>query len=188
MNRQKKSWLLVAFLMSAGMLCQAQDKYFTKTGKISFYSITSLENVEAVNKTAGAILDAKTGSVQFAALMKGFEFKKALMQEHFNENYIESDQYPKAEFRGSIINNADVNYAKDGTYPVKVKGQLTLHGTSKEVEAPGTLQIQGGKVDVSSTFTVLVSDFKISIPSIVKDKINNNVKVVVEAHLDPLKM
>src|SRR4051794_3030998 len=105
MNTQKKSWMLGFFLISAGLLCQAQDKYFTKTGKIGFYSITSLENVEAVNKTAGAILDSKTGAVQFAALMKGFEFKKALMQEHFNENYIESNQYPKAEFRGSIVNN-----------------------------------------------------------------------------------
>src|SRR5205823_7354571 len=109
----------------------AQDKFFTKSGKIAFFSSASLEDIEAHNKTSSVLLDSKTGIIQFSVLMKSFEFEKALMQEHFNSDYVESDKYPKAEFKGTITNNASINYNKDGTYPAKIKGLLTLHGISK---------------------------------------------------------
>src|ERR1044071_5426615 len=89
--------LLVAFAVSA------QDKFFTKNGKISFVSKGSVETIEAQHKSVTCVLDTKTGNIQFAVLMKGFEFKKALMQEHFNENYVESDKYPTSEFKGQIV-------------------------------------------------------------------------------------
>ncbi len=182
----KKNWMIAALLF-CGLAAQAQSKYFTKTGKIEFFSKAPLEDIEARNKTVAAILDTQTGALQFSVLMKGFEFPKALMQEHFNENYVESDQYPKAEFKGSISNNAGIDYAKDGTYPVQVSGKLTIHGVTKDLNTTGTLKINSGTIDASSVFTVLASDYKIKIPAVVKDKVSNTIKVTVDCRLELLK-
>jgi polyisoprenoid-binding protein YceI len=119
--------------------------------------------------------------------MKGFEFEKALMQEHFNDNYVESNKYPKAEFKGSVTNNSAINYAKDGTYPARVKGKLTIHGVTRDVETNGTIKVNGGKIDASSVFNILLSDYKVSIPAVVKDKISNNIRISVDCKLEPLK-
>ena len=166
---------------------KAQDKYFTKSGKIVFSSKTSLENIEGRNKSVTCVLDTKSGNLQFAVLMKGFEFEKAMMEEHFNENYIESDKFPKAEFKGSIEGNDKVNYAKDGSYPVKVKGKLTIHGETKDVETDGKLTIQGGKINAVADFSVLLADYKISIPGLVADKVSKIAKISVTCALEPLK-
>ncbi len=173
-------------LLAASVLC-AQDKYYTKTGKINFNSKASLENIEALNKSVTAVLDTKTGNLQFAVLMKGFEFEKALMQEHFNENYVESHKYPKAEFKGVVTNNSDINYTKDGTYKAKVKGKLTIHGETNDVETEGTIQVKGGKLLTDATFGVALADYKIEIPKIVKDNIAKIVSIEVDCTLDPLK-
>lgn len=173
-------------LLAASVLC-AQDKYYTKTGKINFNSKASLENIEALNKSVTAVLDTKTGNLQFAVLMKGFEFEKALMQEHFNENYVESHKYPKAEFKGLVTNNSDINYTKDGTYKAKVKGKLTIHGETNDVETEGTIQVKGGKLLTDATFGVALADYKIEIPKIVKDNIAKIVSIEVDCTLDPLK-
>src|SRR5947208_1580392 len=101
----KKRTLFLITLLISGTALFAQDKFFTKSGRISFYSKAPLEDIEAENRSVTAVLDTKTGMVQFAVPMKAFEFEKALMQEHFNENYIESDKYPKAEFKGQVLNN-----------------------------------------------------------------------------------
>ena len=182
-----KNFLFVAGLIAMSLSSQAQEKYFTKTGKIEFSSKASMEDIDAKNKTVAAILDTKTGALQFSALMKGFEFPKALMQEHFNENYVESDKYPRAEFKGSVTNNANIDYTKDGSYTAQVSGQLTIHGVTKSVNTTGTFKVDGGKIDANAVFNVLVSDYKIKIPSIVKDKISNTIKVTVDCRLEPLK-
>ena len=109
----KKQVFLSAIAVLIVSAASAQGKYFTKSGKIGFYSKATLENIEAHNKAVTCVLDSKTGNMQFAVMMKAFEFEKALMQEHFNENYIESHKYPKAEFKGVLINNSDINYTKD---------------------------------------------------------------------------
>jgi polyisoprenoid-binding protein YceI len=165
----------------------AQDKFYTKTGKINFYSKAPLEDIEAKNKTVTAVVDSKSGAIQFQVQMRGFEFEKKMMQEHFNENYVESSKYPKSEFKGTITNNSEINYTKDGTYTAKVKGKLTLHGVTKDVETTGTLKVNGGKIDANSTFNILLSDYNIKIPAVVKDKVSNNVKIVVSCLLEPLK-
>lgn len=182
----KKFIFLPLFLLAAGLM-QAQDKFFTKSGNISFYSKATLENIEAHNKSVTSVLDTKTGNMQFAVLMKGFEFEKALMQEHFNENYVESHKFPKAEFKGRITNNHEINYAKDGSYNARVAGKLTIHGETREVEATGTVVIRNGKMVTQSSFDIQLSDFRIEIPKIVKDNINNNVKITVDCALEPLK-
>jgi len=183
----KKNLIVLLALVMSASVSFSQDKFYTKTGKISFYSKAPLEEIEGKNKTVTAVIDSKSGAMQFSVQMKGFEFEKQLMQQHFNENYVESDKYPKAEFKGTIANNSDINYTKDGTYTAKVKGKLTIHGITKDVETTGTLKVNDGKIDAASTFNVLISDYKISIPSIVKDKVSNNIKITVDCNLEPLK-
>ena len=182
----KKSVITILLLFAAGFL-MAQDKYFTKSGTIYFNASAKLEKVEATNHSVIAVLDTKSGQIQFAVMLKGFEFEKALMQEHFNENYVESDKYPKAEFSGQITNNKEINYSKDGNYAVKVSGKLTLHGQAKDVTASGKIVIKSGKIMLNSDFDVLLSDFKIDIPGLVKENISNDTKISVDCQLEPLK-
>jgi hypothetical protein len=183
-----KKLLFFAAISVITISAAAQDKYFTKNGKILFKCTKSpLEKIEASNKGTTCVLDSKTGNMQFAVLMKGFEFERALMQEHFNENYVESHKFPKAEFKGQISNNSEINYTKDGTYAAKVKGQLTIHGVTKPVETTGTVTVKNGKIIAVADFTVQVSDYNISIPSLVSDKISNTVNINVDCNLEPLK-
>ena len=162
------------------------QKFYTKTGKISFFSATAMENIEANNRSVTALLDSKTGDVQFTVLMKGFEFKKALMQEHFNENYIESDKFPKASFKGQVVNNSEINYSIDGNYPARVKGQLTIHGQTKDIETSGSINIKDGKPILNSTFSVLIADYNITVQRIHRDNISKSIKISVDAALAPL--
>jgi polyisoprenoid-binding protein YceI len=179
---------LLLVLLSFGFSAEtAAQKFITRSGRISFTSIAPLEDIEGKNKSVIAAVDSKTGAVQFSVTMKGFEFEKSKMQEHFNENYVESDKYPKAEFKGAITNNKDINYSKPGTYNAKVNGKLTLHGVTKAVSANGTITVLNDGVQVSSTFSITVADYKISIPAAVKNKVAKTVKVVVDAKLDPVK-
>ncbi len=182
-----QTFLLAIILLFSVAALNAQGKFFTKKGKIFFDATAKLEKVAATNREVISVMDIKSGNIQFAVMLKGFEFEKALMQEHFNENYVESDKYPKAEFIGQVTNNAEINYAKDGAYPAKVKGKLQLHGESKDVEATGTLSVKNGKLQLNSDFNIQLSDFKISIPGLVKENISNQTKISVDCLMDPLK-
>lgn len=166
---------------------QAQGRYFTKSGRITFYSNAPLEDIEAGTRTAAAILDAGSGAVQFSVLMKSFEFKKALMQEHFNENYVESDKFPAAEFKGTIINNAEILYSKPGTYPAKVQGKLTIHGVTRDVATTGSITVAPDGLKTATVFNVSLSDYNIKRPALVKDKLSNTIQITVDCKLDPLK-
>lgn len=183
----KKINVILAGLLLFSFVSSAQGKFYTKTGKISFFSSTSLEDIEATNKATVALLDSKTGDMQFAVLMKGFEFKKALMQEHFNKTYIESDKFPKAEFKGQIGNNSTVNYSVNGAYTVTVKGKLTIHGVTKDVETTGTLTVKDGKILAHSVFNVLLADYNITISRLHRDNISKSIKITVDCNLEPLK-
>ena len=183
----KKILLVPILLLSIASTLFAQDKFFTKKGKVYFNATAKLEKVEATNRSTIAVIDSKTGNIQFSVMLKAFEFEKALMQEHFNENYVESDKFPKSEFIGQLTNNASINYTKDGTYPTKAKGKLTLHGVTKDVEADGKIIVQGGKVSLNADFVILLSDFKVEIPGLVKENISNNTKISVDCQMEPLK-
>jgi polyisoprenoid-binding protein YceI len=184
-----KNLILLLFAVVLATTASFGQKYFTKAGNINFdaTSASSPEKIEGVNRTVTCVLDTKTGNLQFAVLMKGFEFEKALMEEHFNENYIESEKFPKAEFKGAVANNDKVNYAKDGTYTATVKGKLTMHGETKDVETEGKITVQGGKISAIAGFNVLLSDFNISIPGLVADKVSKTAKINVACSLEPLK-
>ena len=179
--------VLFVSIVLVSLSANAQGKYFTKSGKIVFFSKTSMENIEATNKSTACILDAKTGDVQFGVLMKSFEFKKALMQEHFNKDYVESDKFPKAEFKGQITNNGEVNYTKDGSYAVKVKGKLTLHGVTKDVETTGTIVVKSGKIKASSVFNIQLPDYNIKVSSVQRSQVSDTIKITVDCDLEVLK-
>lgn len=183
----KKQFVLAVTILFSLSAINAQDKYFTKSGKIGFHSKAPLETIEAHNKSVTCVLDTKSGNLQFAVLMKGFEFEKALMQEHFNENYVESHKFPKAEFKGQIINTSDIDFTKEGSYEAKVKGKLTIRGETKDVETVGTIRVINGKMAANADFNIALEDYKIEIPKIVKENISKTVKISVDCTLDPLK-
>ena len=174
-----KNLILVVLVLSAQLAIG--QKYFSKTGKISFYSEAPMEKIEAHNTTASTVLDASTGNIEWAVLIQGFKFEKALMQEHFNENYMESTTYPKAKFKGKIDNISSVNFKKDGDYNVNVSGQMEIHGVTKPVTATGVISVKGGAISAKSKFSVAVADYGIVIPKLVADNIAKNVDINVLA-------
>jgi len=167
-------FLITIFLSSQG-ICQ---NYMTKTGFIGFYSKTPLEDIRGENNQVYAVLDPATHHMAFAVLLKGFIFPKELMQVHFNENYVESDKFPKATFSGSC--SGDMDLSKDGIYQVVVKGDLSLHGVTKPLETTGQIEVKNGKITGSSAFKIKPEDYQITIPSIVREKIAQEIDVKVQ--------
>ncbi len=182
----KKLVFLFAVAVLAATNLDAQ-KYFTKEGNITFHAGTKVEDIDATNAAATCIIDAGTGDMEWSALVKGFKFKRALMEEHFNENYMESNTYPKSTFKGKIENISSVKFTADGSYKVKVSGKLTMHGETKDVTTDGTIVVKAGKITADSKFYVNPADYKIAVPSAVQDKISNNIEIVVNANLAELK-
>jgi len=163
------------FLMSG---IHAQTRYFTKTGTISFYSHTPMEDINAENHQVTSFLDIDSGEMVFAVLIRSFEFKKSLMGEHFNENYMDSEKFPKSQFKGSIVNIKDIDFAKPGKYDVHIKGDLTIRGETRPVETPGTLEIkEDGKINGVSKFNIDIDTYGIKIPKVVKDKIAKSIEI-----------
>ena len=185
-----KKILTVCLLIAGTIATQAQTKFFTKNAKVYFNATTttSPEKIEATNEKAVAKLDVSTGEMEFGVLLKGFIFEKSLMQEHFNENYVESDKFPKATFKGSVTNISTVDLTKDGIYPVKVKGSMMLHGVTKDVLAEGKLTIKDGKLNAgTSLFKITLKDFDITVPSVVKDKLSEDAQIKVDVAYEPYK-
>ncbi len=163
------------------------DKYLTKTGKVIFTSKTPLELIEGTNKSVATLVDAQNGSIDFIIQIKSFVFDRQLLQEHFNENYMESDKIPKASFKGTITNLASINFAKDGEYKAEVAGKMSIHGVVKDVKNMGKIIVKGNAITLISEFSILLSDYNIAIPGAVKDKISKDVKVSVNCVLEKMK-
>ncbi|MCB9355110.1 MAG: YceI family protein [Lewinellaceae bacterium] len=179
--------ILLSIMLLLGAAHVSAQKYFTRDAKVKFFSDASLEKIEAVNKSGTGILDVSTGQMEWKVLIKGFLFEKALMQEHFNENYMESSKYPDASFKGSIANLNEVNLGKDGRYKATVKGKMKIHGVEKDLEATGTITVKQGSIAIHSDFTVACSDFNIKIEAAKVANIANEIKVTLDATLQPLK-
>jgi hypothetical protein len=127
--------------LAGPLSARGQGKYMTKTGLISFFSASIMEDIEARNNKVAAVVDLATGQMAFAVPIREFQFKRTLMQEHFNENYMESEKYPKATFTGQVVNAAQVlKLLSSGSQNVEVEGQMTLHGVSHTVGAVCLLQ------------------------------------------------
>ena len=174
----KKFTVLVFILAAAYGNCTAQ-LYFTKNGRISFFSSAMLEDIKADNNQVISILNTSSGEIQFSLLNNAFHFKKALMEEHFNADYIESGTYPKSTFKGSIENISSINFSNDGTYKVTVSGNLNIHGVTKAISVPGTITIKGGNIAANSVFKIKVKDYNISIPSAVKNNIAETIELTI---------
>ena len=156
----------------------SQSKYLTKTGVINFEaSVPSVEEVKALNKSVTAILNSDNGEFAALVFVKGFRFKNALMEEHFNENYAESDTYPKSTFKGKII-DFDLSNLNNHGSSFNIKGELTFHGKIKQLD---NLEILISKnndvVSISGSFKAMASDFDIKIPKIVRSKIAEDIEV-----------
>lgn len=174
-----KNVLAILFVFLGQGSVNAQSRLYSNDVKISFYSKTSMENIEAENKRALCVWDTASGKLEFSVLIKGFEFDRALMQEHFNENYMESDKYPKAFFKGVLKSDKPLKLQPGNSYTAKAEGMLTIHGVTKQVTVPATFSNKNGKISSAAVFSVLLSDYGISIPSIVADKINKEIRVSV---------
>ena len=162
--------------------CLSQDKFITRNGMIQFNASTPLETINPVNNHVSCILDSKTGKIAFQLKMISFKFDKALMEEHFNEKYVESEKYPKSTYVGEIINWNELDFSKE-KQNIKSKGILTIHGVDKEVEVSGTINFLKNNIEIKSEFSIVVSDFDIQIPKLVRDKISKEVRVIVEMNL-----
>ena len=181
----KKLLLTIAILALLYQTSNAQ-RYLTKNGHIFFHSEAPLETIEAHNKQVNAAIDASTGDFVFKVLMNAFVFEKALMQEHFNENYVESEKYPNSTFKGKIVNLKEIDFSKPGKYPATVAGEMTIHGITKPVEEKGILEISNESVHATSKFTIKIADYNISIPEVVAGKIAEEVEINVDLNLNPL--
>jgi len=181
----------IAFLILFSLIVtigKSQSLYKATSGEISFFSKTPVEDIEAINKKTQGILKPKTNEIVFVAPIVSFHFEKPLMEEHFNENYMESDKgndYKTAIFKGKII--GDVDYTKDGEYKVTVKGTLKIHAVTKEREIPGTITVKNGKFHVNSKFQVKLKDHDIAIPKLVIKNIAEVVDVTVNIDFEKKK-
>ena len=174
---------IIFCLFLCANLTFAQDKVLTKNGKITFEaSVPAFEEVKAKNDGVTCVINTKTGEIASLAMVKGFRFKVALMEEHFNENYIESDKYPKSTFKGKIEGFDYSKVTKEGkTYTVK--GKLELHGKSKDITITATIKKTAEGLSLTSNFTVNTDDFDIDIPSVVSKKVSKKVAVTLDFNL-----
>ncbi|MCD6069131.1 MAG: YceI family protein [Bacteroidetes bacterium] len=183
----KKAVVLI-LAVSLSIAVKAQTSiYMAKSSEITFFSEATLENIDAKNNTGKPVLNTKTGDLQVQVTMKGFKFKSPLMEEHFNETYVESDKYPQAKFLGKIKDNDKIDYTKDGSYDVIVEGPMTMHGETKNVTATGKLTVSGNKILIDSKFKLKLADYKVDVP---KNKLSNIAEVVdvtVKAILEPFE-
>lgn len=182
----KKLMLMCCAIVLMFGSVQAQ-KYFTKAGEITFYSEAPMEKIEATNSSATSVMDLESGRMEFAVLIKAFQFEKALMQEHFNENYMESSTFPKATFKGQITNLGSIDFSKDGTYEANIKGDMTIHGVTQAIETTGQFVVNGEQLSGTSNFVVLVADYGIEIPAVVKENIAKEVEIKVNCNYQELK-
>ena len=183
---------LIGIVLMSFTQAVKKQLWYTKSGKVEFFSSTPIEDIKAVNNQVQVIFDQDAGTISAKVNIKSFLFKKKLMQEHFNENYMESDKYPYASYKGKIIGLENIDFALDsngnfknpGTYNVFTKGKLTMHGVTKDVITStenGTIKLSGSKATIKAQFEVLLEDYNIKKPSVVAMKIADKIKITLES-------
>lgn len=169
--------LIIVFLFLSTNIYSQQ--YITKEGRISFFSSTLIEDIVAVNNQVSAVYDLSSQEIAFSLDIVDFIFPIPLMQEHFNENYLESDIYPRATFTGRVISK------KDST--LTIKGLLNIHGQERQIIADGLFNNKERSIFMSSTFSVKLTDYNIKIPKIVMYKIAEEIQIEVEVNLNEIR-
>lgn len=180
-----KAVFAVIILLMAYVESSAQAKFMTQSGSAKFFSSAPLEDIEAHHEKVQSIIDLESQEVVVSMLMTGFTFEKSLMQEHFNENYIESEKYPKASFQGTFSSEQPITADQEGEYPVTVQGTLTIHGVAQPISTTGTITVKDQRVVAQTKFNVKVADHDIEIPTIVFKNIAEVVEVTVNLAYQP---
>jgi len=181
----KKLFISCLLLLASCICLQAQGVYISESSDITFFSEAPLENIEAVNKAATSIITLHNDSIVFQVPIKGFTFKKSLMQQHFNENYMESDKkgMEYSTLKGKI--NEKIDFKTDGEYKVTCTANLLIHGVTKNRTFDGVITIKNGKPSIKSQFTVKVADHNIKIPNAVIKNIAEEVLVTINIQYKP---
>lgn len=172
---------LIIFL-AWNMFNQAGERFRTTKGKVSINASTPLEDIEAQNHQVNAILNPATGKFAVVMLIRDFEFKRKLMQEHFNENYMESDKYPKATFSGTIENFEFSNLSTTAS-EYSIKGRISIHGITRQLNTNIRLSLEDDEIEINSNFVIRPEDHEIEVPKIVFQKIAQEVEVAVKLNL-----
>lgn len=173
--------VVLSLLIGEALFAQ---KMMTRSGEIKFdASMPDLVEIAGTNTTASCILDETTGDFVALALIKAFKFKSPLMEEHFNENYMESSKFPKSTFKGKII-NLDASKIGSTKTGYDLEGELTIHGVTKKIKTKITLVQNAGKIIATSNFSVKAKDYDIEIPSLVKEKFAENIKINIDFTLE----
>ncbi|WP_295121684.1 YceI family protein [uncultured Chitinophaga sp.] len=180
-----KRLILLMALLPCAATAFAQDVYSSRNINLSFFSKAPMEDIDAKTSQGVSAINIKTAAVYFKVPVNTFQFRKSLMQEHFNENYLETDKFPYAEFKGRILELPDLT--KPGTYNVTVEGTLNMHGVVKTYREKGTITVSPGKLAVNCTFKVRIADHKIKIPTLVIRNIAEVVDVTVDGTYGPTK-
>jgi len=168
----------LVLLASITAFSQTSGKLVSDKANIKFFSHTTVEDIQASNNTSVGTINKTTGEVVFSVPMQGFEFEKALMQEHFNsDKFLDTKTFPKAKLKGTVTNLAQVNFAKDGTYPATVEGEMTIKGVTNSFKSTGTITVKGNKAEIQSKFNITLADYKITF---VKGKPSTNIAKTVE--------
>lgn len=177
-------YIFLSLLLLSTVYVNAQDKYFTRYGNINFVSRTPIIDIAGYNKEVLSFLNIKTGEMVFGVVMKSFKFPLPLAEEHFNENYVESDKYPDAKFNGKIININDIDLTKEGNFNVEVEGLLKIHGISNNIKVSGNIKVIKDKIIARSSFKIAPADYNINIPNLVVDKVAKEVDVNVDMNYE----
>ena len=179
----RKLILSLALIVAGFASSVAQDVQSSKTVNISFYSSAPLEDIEAKTSNGTSVITTTKNEFFFLVPIKSFTFKSSLMQEHFNENYMESDKYADARFSGKV--NETIDWKKDGVYNVTVTGKLTVHGVDKDRTIPGTITVKNGTISILTKFDISCKEHGIKIPSMMSEKIAETVAVTVNGAYTP---
>lgn len=153
------------------------QKYIAQNSEITFFSDAPMEDIKAVNQDASSLFNSSTGELAYSVPIRGFQFKKSLMQQHFNEKYLESDKYPKSTFNGKVTG---YSMNKSGKQNVTASGDLTIHGVTKDISVDGTMEISNENIQMNAVFMVKVAEYDIKIPKIVFYNIAEEVEVTID--------
>ena len=177
MNKKIITLLFVLYSVSS-----FSQKYISRNGSVQFNASTPLEIINPINNYVSSVFNSENGEIVFQMNMISFKFKKALMESHFNEKYVESEKYPKSTFTGKIKDWNSIML--DGNnHNVTAVGKITIHGIEKKIEVKGSVQKNNKNITINSDFKLIISDFEIKIPKLVRDKISKKVQVKVNINL-----
>jgi len=184
MKKINLSLFIAVALITFSFAAQAQDRYVSSKTHIKFFSTTPVEDIEANNYASVSTIDPSTGEVVFSVPIQSFEFEKAMMQEHFNnENFLESNVYPKSKFKAIILNLDEIDFTKNGTYQAEIEGEMTIKDLTNSLKESGTITVEDQTLTVNAVFDLVLADYGITFndSEMVSKKIAKSVEITVVA-------